>query len=55
VSAVPVDVIRHLAIEWRREADVIGPPEGFAFNYKAAAYRQHAAELDEVADHYAAP
>jgi len=27
VSAVPVDVIRHLAIEWRRKADVIDPPE----------------------------
>jgi len=55
VSAVPVDVIRHLAIEWRREADVIDPPEAFAFNDEADAYRQHATELDEVADHYSAP
>lgn len=51
---IPVDVLRQLAIEWRREADMIddGGPVPVGGILKGAAYRQHATELDDVADHY---
>ncbi len=50
---IPADVLRALAVEWRREADILAArPDGFVGFQRAAAYRLHATELDDLADHY---